>query len=346
MARKFLTSLDLSKNELLNAKIQNLAADPASPTPGQIYYNSVANEIRVYNGTIWEAVSLNGVTVSAAEINFLSGVTSNVQNQIDTKAPINNPVFTGTVTLPGAPTQDLHAATKLYVDSTAQGLDVKQSVRAATTTAGTLASSFANGSIIDGVTLVTGDRILIKNQGTGSENGIYTVNASGAPTRAADANVSSEVTAGMFAFVSEGTINGNTGWVLTTDDTITLGTTPLVFSQFSGAGTFIAGNGLTQSGMTFNVGAGLGILSNSDDVAIDTSLVVRKFAQTLSTSATSYVITHNLNNQDVVVRVYDIVDTPYFAEVEVDVEHTSANTITLRFSVAPTANQYRVIVQG
>ena len=119
------------------------------------------------------------------------------------------------------PTSAQDAATKNYVDSVAQGLDVKGSVRAATTTAGTLATSFANGQVIDGVTLVTGDRILIKNQATQTENGIYTVNASGAPTRSTDMNTGAEVP-GAFTFVEEGTTLADTGWVCTTNAPVTL----------------------------------------------------------------------------------------------------------------------------
>lgn len=121
------------------------------------------------------------------------------------------------------------AATKAYVDAVAVGLDVKASVRAATTADITLSGA----QTIDGVSVIAGDRVLVKNQSTGSQNGIY-VAAAGAWARAADADTSAEVTSGMFTFVTEGTANGNVGYVLTTDDPITLGTTALVFSAFSG----------------------------------------------------------------------------------------------------------------
>ena len=161
------------------------------------------------------------------------------------------------------------AASKSYVDSTINGLDVKESVHLATTAAGTLASSFANGETIDGVALATGDRILIKDQADASENGVYTVNASGAPTRAADFDADSEVTAGAFFFVEEGTTNGNNGFTLTTNDDITVGSTDLTFTQFSGSGQITAGTGMTKSGNTLNVVGGDGIVANANDLAID-----------------------------------------------------------------------------
>lgn len=173
-----------------------------------------------------------------------------------------------------SPSAGTDAANKSYVDSAINGLDWKQSVRAATTAAGTLATDFENADVIDGVTLATGDRILIKNQASGSENGIYTVNASGAPTRATDADVSAEVTAGMAVFVEEGTSNADSGWVLTTDNPITLGTTALVFAQFTGAGSITAGAGLTKTGNTLDVGAGDGISVAADSVAVSVAALV------------------------------------------------------------------------
>ena len=101
----------------------------------------------------------------------------------------------------------------------------------------------------------------MKNQSTGSENGIYTVNASGAPTRATDFDENSEVTGGAFFFVEEGTVNADNGFALTNDGSITVGTTALTFTQFSGAGQLTAGDGLDKSGNTFSV--------NVDDSSIE-----------------------------------------------------------------------------
>ena len=144
------------------------------------------------------------------------------------------------------------AYTKTEVDTLVQGLDPKASVKAATTTAGTLASSFANASVIDGVTLVTGDRILIKNQAAPAENGIYTVNASGAPTRATDMSVWSEVP-NTYVFVEQGTVNADVGYVCTSDQGGTIGTTAITFVQFSSAGSYTGSTGITVSGTQISI---------------------------------------------------------------------------------------------
>jgi hypothetical protein len=159
------------------------------------------------------------------------------------------------------PTQAQDAATKSYVDAVKTGLDVKDSVRVATTVAGTLTTSFENGDTVDGITLATGNRILIKDQATASENGIYTVNASGAPTRSVDMDSSLEISGGVFTFVEEGTSNADAGFVLATDGAITLGSTSLSFVQFSGAGQVTAGSGLSKTGNTLDV--------NVDDSSIE-----------------------------------------------------------------------------
>jgi len=146
------------------------------------------------------------------------------------------------------PTSDNHAANKSYVDSVAQGLDVKQSVRASSTANVTVASPAAT---LDGVTLVTGDRILLKDQTANAENGIYTY-AVGGLTRATDMDGSDEFV-GAFFFVEEGTTNSDQGYVVSTNGAITVGTTAIAFTQFTGTGQLTAGNGLSKSGNTFNV---------------------------------------------------------------------------------------------
>jgi hypothetical protein len=179
------------------------------------------------------------------------------------------------------------AATKAYVDAARSGLDVKASVRAATTAPLTIASDLEDGDILDGVTLATGNRVLVKNQSTASENGIYVVQASGAAVRADDADTNAEVTSGMFTFVEEGTVNADSGWVLTTNNPITLGSTGLVFAQFSGAGQITAGAGLTKTGNTIDVvGTSDRITVNADSVDIAATYVGQNTITTLGTITT------------------------------------------------------------
>lgn len=132
------------------------------------------------------------------------------------------------------PSASTDAANKSYVDSVVNGLDWHPSVRVASTANVDISTDLENGDTLDGTTLATGDRVLLKDQSTGSQNGIYVVPASGAASRATDADASAEVTGGLTVFVNEGTANANTQWTLTTNDPITLGTTALVFAQVGG----------------------------------------------------------------------------------------------------------------
>lgn len=167
------------------------------------------------------------------------------------------------------PSAATDATTKQYVDNKIDGLAYKDEVRVATTATGTLATAYENGDTVDGITLATGDRILIKNQSTASENGIYTVNASGAPTRATDMSASAEFN-NATVYVTDGTVGGGTEWTQTAKNP-TVGSTNIVFVQKSSGSTYTAGGGLTDTGGTFAVGAGNGITVNADDVALASS---------------------------------------------------------------------------
>lgn len=260
-------------------------------------------------------------TVDSTEISYLNGVTSSIQDQLDDKAPINSPTFTGTVsgvtkamvglgnvdntadadkpvstatqtaldgklslsggtmtgalTLSGAPTSDLHAVTKQYVDGLAAGINFHQPVVVATT--GNLAGTYnngtngvgatltasANGSIgtIDGVTVGADQRILVRAQTDKKQNGVYVVTNAGngstpwVLTRAADAdnNPSGELATGDFVFVTQGSTNGSKGFIVSTVGTITLGTTNVEYAQFNASEAVVAGTNIEKSGATISV---------------------------------------------------------------------------------------------
>ena len=235
------------------------------------------------------------------------------------------------------------AVTKQQLDNAINGLSWKQPVRVATTANGALATAYANGQSIDGVSLVTGDRILIKNQTTQSENGIYVAAASGAPTRATDADSSGELQSAT-VYVVAGTTNADKSFSQTTDNP-TVGSSNIVFAQVGGGLTYVAGNGLTESpAQTFNVGAGTGITVAADTVGIDPAYtgLAKRFSQNIGDGSTSaIVVTHNLGTRDVVVSVHDATT---FDEVFVDVQKTTTNTVTITFATAPASNAYRVTV--
>jgi hypothetical protein len=176
------------------------------------------------------------------------------------------------------PTVDAHLATKQYVDSVASGLDPKDSVRAGTTSNITL-----NGAqTVDGVSLVAGDRVLVKNQSTATQNGIYVV-ATGAWSRSTDfdGTPSSEVSAGAFTFITEGSTNADTGWVLTTNDPITLGSTALSWAQFSASTT------TPLTSMQIGYGSSVNTLTGSSQLTWDNTNRVLELGSTVSANSTT-----------------------------------------------------------
>ena len=201
------------------------------------------------------------------------GVTGNVVGTSDVQTLTDKTLGSGTtlsanldasgftITDLATPQNASDAATKSYVDAATAGLNVHDSVKAATVANIDLATALENGDLLDGVTLATGNRVLVKDQTTKSQNGVYIVQASGAAVRADDYNEAGEVDAGDFIFVEGGNANGKTGWVQTNTIT-TLGADAIEFTQFSGAGTFTAGNGLT--------------LNNGTEFVIDTTITATK----------------------------------------------------------------------
>jgi len=184
-------------------------------------------------------------TTTSTELGYVSGVTSAIQTQIDGKVSKSGDTMTGFLILNANPVSALGAATKQYVDGVASGLSIKSPVLVATTADITLSGE----QTIDGV-LTSSSRVLVKNQATASENGIY-VSAAGPWSRSSDANTG-PLLEEAFVFVEEGSTQADTGWVNITNPPITIGVTDINFVQFSGAGTYTAdGQGVKLSGTQF-----------------------------------------------------------------------------------------------
>jgi len=233
--------------------VSNTQLDNSTITLGSstLTLGAATTDIAGLTSLVVDNLTFNGNEITSTNTNGDISLNPNGSGVID----VNNSRISNITD----PTQAQDAATKAYVDAVKQSLDIKDSVRAATTANITIASDLNVGDVIDGVTLADGDRVLVKNQTTASQNGIYVAGSS--PVRSADANASSEVTSGMFVFVEEGTANADNGFVLSTDGTITLDTTNLTFTQFSGAGQIVAGDALSKSGNTLNV--------NDDNITLE-----------------------------------------------------------------------------
>jgi hypothetical protein len=254
------------------------------------------------------AATATSITASSGNLTIAAAAGNNSVNI--------TPTGTGTVdvgskriTSVADPSQAQDAATKAYVDSMSNGLDVKASVVAATTAA--LTVTYSNGSsgvgatltnagtqaalTLDGIAVSVGDRVLVKDQAAGAQNGVYTVTTVGTIstnwvlTRATDFDNSpgTEVSPGTFFFVESGNTQADNGYVISNNAAITIGTTAITFSQFSGAGQITAGAGLTKSGNTLDVvGTADRITINADSVDIASTYVGQATITTLGTIAT------------------------------------------------------------
>lgn len=242
----------------------------------------------------------------------------------------------------GAPSSGTDAATKQYVDNVAAGLDPKPSVRAATTANITLSGT----QTIDGVAVTAGNRVLVKNQSTASENGIYVV-AAGAWTRATDA-VQGTLTPGALVIAEEGSANADSIWLLTNDGAITVGTTSIQWTRFQAGVTYTFGNGLTLNASTVSVNAGTGLIVDGTSLRVDPAYsgFVKRYSATITSTATTVTITHNLGTLDVIPAIYDITNASARALIDADLIVIDANTVQLTFGTAPTNGQYRITLLG
>ena len=230
--------------------------------------NSITNienaDIKSSAGIVYSKLSLTGSVVDGDLAGSISNgkLATDPLSYANMTAPSASVAFNSQkLTGLAAGVASTDAATKGQVDVASAGLDAKDACRVATTANITLSGEQS----IDGITTTT-DRVLVKNQSTGSQNGIY-VSASGSWARSTDADADSEVTSGLYTFITEGTANGSQGFVLTTDDPITVGSTALVFSQFSGVGDLVGGTGIDKTGNTIAIDATVATLAGTQSLS-------------------------------------------------------------------------------
>ena len=234
-----------SQNIFKTFKGDSGAFSAASNTASATFAGGTGISTSASAGTI--TITNEGVVTLTGTANQIDVSASNGDVTVSLPSAV---IFPGTVTLNADPQNALEAVTKQYVDAVAEGLHVHASVQAATTASVDLSNPPAT---IDTVTLTNGMRVLVKNQSNAAQNGIYVYNsASASLVRADDYDTAGEIQAGDFVFVSSGSVYAGTGWVQENNVT-TLGTDPIVWDQFSGAGTYLAGNGLTLTGNLFAI---------------------------------------------------------------------------------------------
>lgn len=274
-----------------NGKLNFDVNDPLITLSGDV--TGSATMTNLGNVTITTSVAANSVELGADTTGNYLATISGTANQIEVSgegtegraATLSFPssvTFPGTVTLNANPTQALQAATKQYVDAVSEGLHIHPSVQAATTA--NISDLSAPPAAIDNVTLTNNMRVLVKNQSTTSQNGIYVFSSStGALTRASDFDSASEIQGGDFVFVVGGSTQDNTGWVQT-EIVTTVGADPIAFQQFSGAGTYSAGTGLALNGTVFS-NTGVLSVNGSAGVIADIAITTGKLSQFASTTS-------------------------------------------------------------
>lgn len=426
MARKFLVSVDLNKNELLNARIQNLGTAPSSPVSGQIYYDTGDNVLYFYNGTTWIPASgsteviqdiigssviggtgltatyddgagtttldLDSTAVTAGSygssteiptftVDAQGRLTAASSTTISTDLDIASDSGTGTISLL---TETLTVSGGEGIDTSVSGNTITVSAEDASDTNKGVASfnstdfSISSGHVslakdpvitlsgdvngsatmtnLDSVTITT--TIQPNSVALGTDTtGNYVATITGTANEITVSGSGSETAAVTIGLPDDVEITNNltVGGNLTVNGTVTTLNTETVAIEdniivLNGN---VTGTPSANAGIEVNRGdsANTSIIWNESDdqwtLTNDGSnyhSIVRKYSQTLSTSATSYTVTHNLGTKDVIVQIYEVA-SPY-AQIEADVEHTSTSAVTVKFAVAPSAGEFRVVVTG
>lgn len=362
-------NLDFVKNEIQNARIQNLGSAPGSPVEGQIYWDTTDHRPYFWNNNAgaWQSKATDSDLLQGQNSAYhlsranhsgsqLASTISNFDTQVRTNrldqmasptasVSFNSQRITGLADAVSA----TDAATLQQVQSAAAGIDAKASVRFTTTANITLSGLSTQGGGDWGSALTSGDRILVKNQTTGAENGIYTC-AAGSWPRATDCNSATNYTPQAFVFVEESnTTLAGSQWKVSTSGVFVIGTTSITWAQFGTGTTYTAdaNGGLLLTGSAFSVKlpGSSGLVEDSTGLYVDSAIVVKKYATNIGDgSSTTIIVTHNLNTRDVTVAVRLAAST--YDAILVDWAATTVNTVTLTFSTAPSSNQYRCIVHG
>ena len=371
MALPFKDAIDLALFELRNAVVQNLAGAPATAKAGLMYFDTAKAGLYINNGTAWRptdaallsdgsilntALATNPLLRSNHSGTQLSSTISDFSSAVKQVSLDQMTGPAGPVSMNSQPLNNLGLSTaassavrydqvnQLIAQAVAGQTAIKNPVRLLASTN----LSLSGAATIDSVTANNGDRVAAVNQTTGSQNGIYIVNTSGAWSLATDANSNTSWVEGTEFLVAEGTQYGGSIFRQTTSGAITIGTTTLTFVQTAKINTYTAdGSTLSLTGQQFSVryGAGAGITTNANGLAEDNTVFARKYSQTITGdgNTTSFNINHNFAMSDVIVQVKDSSGNVDFT----DINTANVNYATVSFgSAPPNGTTYRVTALG
>lgn len=370
MARRWAADINLLGFSLLNAMIHPVGADPSglgAGDAGRVWFNTTSGKLMYWTGLVaidvLNRANHSGTQTASTISDFMSQVvTARLDQMAQPTADVNFGARKAINLLDGSANTD--AATYGQVLALINNQVFKTPARVATTTTvGTLAGGAP--SVVDGVTVVVGDRVLVKDQTTQSTNGIYTVQtvgtgANGTWVRATDADTANELPPGSVIPVNEGTAQADRIYLLATNGPIVLGTTALSFIAYGvSTGEIVSGgDGLVKTGTILNVVAGVGITVAPDSVAVDYAITGRKVtgaipavtAGIFTVSGASVVINHGLNNlaPNFVLRVGGTPIAGYVAGHEIGVDNvaTDANNLTVTLPAAPATGNWAFTILG